>query len=62
MIKSTLFLFNFITQFYFIYQSFLFFFNNDKKNIGYFFKILISINMKCLFHSYGEIKSLKKII
>jgi glycosyltransferase involved in cell wall biosynthesis len=61
-IKSMLFLFNFVSQFYFIYLSFLFFTNNDRKNVKYFFKILISINMRYLFHSCGEIISLKKII
>jgi glycosyltransferase involved in cell wall biosynthesis len=62
MSKSTLFLLNFITQFYFIYKSFLFFAYSDKKNLNFFFKILFSINMRYFFHCIGEIKSLKKMI
>lgn len=62
MIKSMLFTINLITQFYFIYWSFLFFANSDKKSTKFFFKILFSINMRCLFHCLGEIKALKRII
>ena len=60
--KSMLFTLNLITQVYFIYQSFLFFANSNKKSTKFFFKILFSINMRYLFHCFGEIKALKRII
>ncbi len=61
-IKASICFFNSIIQIYYLYLSFLYYKNSEKKNIEYFFKILKAINMKFLFHSIGELKSLRKIL
>ena len=59
--KFSINLFNFLTQLYFIYLSFLFLKSANKRNFFNFFKILFSINMKYLLHNIGELKALKEI-
>ncbi len=60
-IKTLLCLFNSFTQVYYIYKSYLYYKNYNKKNLKYFIKILVALNMKFFFHSIGEIKALKNI-
>jgi glycosyltransferase involved in cell wall biosynthesis len=61
-IKFFIFFLNFIFQIYFFYTAILYFEKTEKKNILKFLKIIIVINMKNLFHTIGEIKSIKKIL
>ena len=60
--KFFIFFINLITQIYFLYIAFLYFKKIKEKNFYNFFKIIIAINMKNLFHTIGEIKSLINIL
>ena len=62
LLKFFITIFNLITQIYYLYLTFLYFRYSKNKNISFFLKILLSINMKWLFHSFGEIKIIKKML
>ena len=61
-IKFFIFFLNFISQLYFFYTTILYFKKTEKRNILKFLKIIIAINMKNLFHTIGEIRTIKKIL
>ena len=61
-IKFFIFFLNFISQLYFFYTTILYFKKTEKKNILKFLKIIVAINIKNLFHTIGEIRTIKKIL
>ena len=60
LIKMNILIFNFITQLFFLFKSLTFFYHAENKRFYTFFKIWLSLNLRYIFHTLGEIKVLLK--
>lgn len=58
--KMSLAIFNLLTQLFYFYKTVIFFRHVENKKILIFFKIWISLNLRYIFHTLGEIKVLIK--
>ena len=61
-LKTSVLFLNLLTQINFIFVTAKYFRNIKIKNFINFFNLLLAINIKNLFHTFGEIKAIKKLL
>ena len=61
-LKTSVLFLNLLTQINFIFVTAKYFRNIEIKNFINFFNLLLAINIKNLFHTFGEIKAIKKLL